>query len=82
MENPFVTWGRRHGWTRFQVARLAGVSVKTVQFAEAGAQPSVPRRLAAAVAEIDGRAALEQLTFEYKAWRVRSIQELKAEAMG
>lgn len=79
--NPVLSWRERHGFSRFRLARLSGLSASSLQAIDAGARHVLPDRLRAVVVTVDGESAWAELAAAYADWRAQGIAELHETAL-
>jgi hypothetical protein len=79
--NPVVAFRNRLGWSRRQLALVAGCAYSVVAAAEVGLPEHLPAAIFMAIARIEGRGAAEAQAMAYESWRNEEAQRLLAGAL-
>jgi len=79
---PVAAWRRARGWTRRDVAQVAGCGYATAANAELGVPAQVPQAILALADRLDGPDVADGLRRDYAAWRrARGEALLRGEAV-
>ncbi len=79
---PVAAWRRARGWSRRDVAQVAGCGYATLANAELGVPATVPLAVLALVERLDGAGVADGLRRDYAAWRRAQGEALLAGAVG
>ena len=76
--NPLRAWRESRGLTRVQLSVIAAVSYSQIAAAESGHAAQLPRRIARAVARLDGEPAARELVTAFAQWRDEQASRIAA----